>query len=216
MMSHDEALLDAVAALAVGALAPDEAADAQTHLTSCPSCRAEFGALSAAVDAVATAATATPAMLSDANAARLKQTVLHAAVAARPPAELASRPPAAAPGGHAHAVPRDALVQLEPGISFAVVAGEGITLVYWVFEPPCTALPREFHPQTQAGIVLDGLMTLHYGDGSAQTCRPGDMYAIAPGMPHGASFPEPTVLFDVYTPNRTDFEEQYRALRDAT
>jgi quercetin dioxygenase-like cupin family protein len=86
--------------------------------------------------------------------------------------------------------------------------------VYWVFEPPCTSLPREFHPQTQAGIVLDGSMTLHYGDGSAQTCRPGDMYAIAPGMAHGASFPEPTVLFDVYAPNRKDFEEQYRTLRE--
>ncbi|MEA2718172.1 MAG: hypothetical protein QOJ39_36 [Candidatus Eremiobacteraeota bacterium] len=209
MTSHDEALLDAVAALAVGALAPEEALDAQAHLATCASCRAEFGELSAAVDVVASAAAATPDVLSDANAAAMKRTVLHAAVAARPPAALPRR-------GHAHAVPRDALVELEPGISFAVVAGDGITLVYWVFQPPCTSLPREFHPQTQAGIVLDGLMTLHYGDGSAQTCRPGDMYAIAPGMAHGASFPEPTVLFDVYAPNRTDFEEQYRALRAAT
>jgi quercetin dioxygenase-like cupin family protein len=207
MTSHDEALLDAVAALAVGALAPEEAVDAQAHLASCPACRAEFGELSAAAGVVASAAAATAETLSDADAARLKRTVLHAAVAARAPVAVTPR------RGHAHAVPRDALVQVEPGISFAVVAGDGITLVYWVFEPPCTSLPREHHPQTQAGIVLDGLMTLHYGDGSAQTCRPGDMYAIAPGMAHGASFPEPTVLFDVYTPNRTDFEAQYRALR---
>ena len=48
MTAHDEALLDTVAALAVGALAPEEAVDAQAHLADCPRCRTEFGELSAA------------------------------------------------------------------------------------------------------------------------------------------------------------------------
>ena len=158
---------------------------------------------------VAIAATAGPQTLSEANAARMKRSVLHAAVAARAP-----EPPAR--GSYGHAVPHDALLPFAPGISWAVTAAEGMTLVHWVFEPPeCTSLPPEQHAQTQAGMVLAGTMVLHYGDGTAQTCRAGDVYAIAPNTTHGAEFLERTVLLDVYAPNRRDFETQYRVAREA-
>ncbi len=197
-------MLDAVAALAVGALTQAEAGDARAHLAQCATCRTEFAELSEAVPIAALASSALPDDLPPAQAARLKQKLLHAAVAARSPAV-----PMAA---YARIVPETGMLPFAPGVSWSVVAASGMTMIYWVFEPPEGAsLPPEEHPQAQGGIVLDGAMTLHYGDGTRQTCRAGEVYAIAPNVAHTAHFAERTVLFDVYTPNHTEFEARYRA-----
>ena len=79
--------------------------------------------------------------------------------------------------------------------------------------PACGEIPLESRALTQAGVVLEGAMTLHYGDGAEQTLHSGELYAIAPGTTHGASFAERTTLVDVYTPNQTEFEARFRAMR---
>lgn len=104
----------------------------------------------------------------------------------------------------------DAFVDFGPGIKWAVTRGEGMTLVQFVFQPPeCGDIPEELHSLTQSGVVLEGSFSMHYGDGTVQRMRKQDVYMIAPGTVHGAEIHERTVLFDVYTPNHTEFEDLY-------
>ena len=99
-----------------------------------------------------------------------------------------------------------------PGISWAVLPGDGMTLVYWVFEPPaCGDVPMHRHDVAQGGVVLEGSITLRRGDGASTTLRPGGFYTIRAGEPHGAAFTERCVVLDVFTPNRTEYEERYAA-----
>jgi quercetin dioxygenase-like cupin family protein len=199
-IKHDEALFDDVAALAVGALSDADALQLEAHLAQCTVCQAEYRAARAGFDVVL-AATESGTLLPEPRADALRRNVIAAARAARPPANA----------GYSAVVARDALMPYAPGIQWAVVAERSVTMVYWVFTPPeCGDVPFEVHDVTQAGFVLEGAMEMHYGDGTKMMCRPGDFYTIAPGTVHAAAFPERTVLLDVYAPNHTGFEAQYR------
>ena len=177
MSGYEEHSLDALAALAVGALPAAESGRALAHLESCPACRSEYRALASAVGIVAEA-TELRTALPPARSTRLKERIVRAA------------------------------------LEWAVVPAPGMTLVYWVFNPPeCGEVPPERHAFTQAGFVLQGAVTLHSGNGTSTTMRTGDLYAIAPGTTHGASFAERTVLFDVYAPRNAEYEALYRAMR---
>jgi quercetin dioxygenase-like cupin family protein len=202
--SHAEHPLDAIAALAVGALPAAESRAALAHLEACPACREEYRALASAVGVVARASEPAAA-LAPGRSARLRERIVRAALAARP---------ATGGSGVARVVPLHELVTFSEGIEWAVVPAPGMTLVYWIFDPPaCGEVPPERHAFTQAGFVLQGAVTLHNGDGSSQTMRSGDVYAISPGTTHGASFEERTVLFDVYAPRNAEYEALYRAMR---
>jgi quercetin dioxygenase-like cupin family protein len=205
-MEHDDAMRDAVAALAVGVVSADEAEAVLAHIATCATCRAEYREFGDAVNVLATAAVQSgPAAW---KGAALKERILTAAVAARPPVPRAR-------SGYAHVVAREELIEFAPGISWAVVPTGAMTLVYWIFEPPaCGELRPEFHPHTQGGVVLEGRMTLHYGDGTRQMLTAGDVYAIEAGTVHGGTFEERTVLFDVYAPNHAEFEALYRRMRE--
>jgi mannose-6-phosphate isomerase-like protein (cupin superfamily) len=203
---HDEATFNALAVLAVDALPPAEAAAARAHLDQCETCRTEYRELAAAAGVFAVAAIES-APLSDERAAALKNRVLAAAVEQRPPRAVGIE-------GFLSSAVRDDLIEFAPGIGWAVVVGAGMTLVYWVLDPPaCGSFPQESHPQVQAGLVLEGAMLMHFADGSRHLVRRGDTYAIRPGTLHAASFEEHTVLFETYAPNYTLYEDQYRAMR---
>ena len=200
MIAHHDALLDDVAALAVGALAGAQATQLEEHLAQCETCQAEYRAARAGVDVVLAAAASGDALLPAARAKELRSRIMDAARAARPTQNA----------GYSAVVARDALIPYAPGIAWAVVAERGVTMVYWVFTPPeCGAVPPEVHDVTQAGFVLEGMMEMHYGK-TKVTCRPGDFYTIAPGTVHAALFRQRTVLLDIYAPNHTEFERQYR------
>jgi quercetin dioxygenase-like cupin family protein len=200
MRGHDDTLFDDVAALAVGALSDAEAVQLEAHLAQCPVCQAEYRAAREGFDVVL-AATESGDLLAESRAGALRARVMNAARAARAPANA----------GYSAVVARDALIPFAPGIEWAVVAERNVTMIYWVFTPPeCGEVEPETHAVTQAGFVLEGAMEMHYGDGTKMMCRPGDFYTVAPGTVHGAVFPERTVLLDVYAPNHTDFERQYR------
>jgi quercetin dioxygenase-like cupin family protein len=105
---------------------------------------------------------------------------------------------------------KERLVRCGPGASWAVMPGEGVTLVYWVFEAPaCGELSMHSHPETQSGHVLDGEMTLRYADGTERTLSAGEFYTIPGGTLHGATVRGRVALIDVYTPGRPDYEERY-------
>jgi quercetin dioxygenase-like cupin family protein len=197
-----------VALEALGVLPVHEAEKVRTHLRTCEKCMLEYKGNRAAVDLLgylsedAEFATVPP------RPERLKARVLRAAQAARQPISPSAPQPMAA---YAHfLVESDELLDFSPGIKWAVTRGDGVTLVQWLFEPPeCGEVPDEVHALTQAGVVLEGSFSMHYGDGTIQRFGKQDVYLIAPGTVHGAEFHERTILFDIYTPNHIQFEEMY-------
>ena len=201
-MRHDDALYDDLAALAVGALPAAEARPLEEHLAACERCRAEYAAAREGFDVALAATESAGSRPSTSRAQALRDRVMTSARAARAPVA----------GGYSAVVARDALIPYAPGIEWAVVAQQGITLIYWVFNPPeCGELPPETHTQAQAGFVLEGAIDLHYHDEHRTlSLKQGAFYSVPPGTVHGASFPTRTVLLDTYAPNHTEFERRYR------
>ena len=113
---------------------------------------------------------------------------------------------------YASVIPNEKLKAYAPGISWAVLPGDGMTLVYWVFEPPaCGDVPLHSHPIAQGGVVLEGSITMRCEDGNERTLRPGDMYCVQTNVQHAARFTERCVVVDVFTPNRREYEDRYAA-----
>lgn len=103
-------------------------------------------------------------------------------------------------------------IPFAPGISWSVLAGDGMTLVYWVFEPPtCGDVPLHRHAIGQGGVVLEGSIHLHDENGVKMTLHPGDLYTLKGNAPHGATFTERCVVVDMFSPNRIEYEERYAA-----
>jgi len=122
-----------------------------------------------------------------------------------------------APGGmgdaerYAAMFPPERIIPCAPGAAWSVLAGDGVTLVYWSFQAPeCGELPMHLHPQSQAGYVLEGEMVLKFGDGTRRLLKAGDFYSIASGIKHGAVVNDHVTIVDVYTPGRPDYEERFR------
>lgn len=77
---HDDALLDDVAMLAIGALTEEEAAPVRAHLASCDACRAEYARLRSVAAVLPLAGAETPA----APSALLKRRIMTAIVPEMP------------------------------------------------------------------------------------------------------------------------------------
>ena len=88
MTSHDE-LLDNVAAYALGALSPAEAAEVRAHLETCAACRAEYEVLRPAVTAVAYSA---ESCADPASGTAVASPLLKARIMKQVRAEAASKP----------------------------------------------------------------------------------------------------------------------------
>lgn len=182
-----------VALEALGVLPEHEAGKVRAHLSACESCATEFQRDRAAADMLGALLPEATDALRPKHPERLKTRVLRAARAAREPASKSG-----------------AFIDFSPGIRWQVTRGNNVTLVKWLFEPPlCGDIPDEVHTFTQSGVVLDGSFSLLYRDGRRQFLRKQDVYTIPPGIVHGATFHERTILFDVYSPNHAEFEEQY-------
>ena len=75
-MQHDDAFLDSVAVLALGALPEGEAADVRAHLATCAACRQEFHDLRSAANFVGVSAELAPGALDEVSSARMKSRVM--------------------------------------------------------------------------------------------------------------------------------------------
>jgi quercetin dioxygenase-like cupin family protein len=107
--------------------------------------------------------------------------------------------------------PKERVLPCAPGASWSVLPGDGVTLVYWAFEAPeCGNLPMHRHPQSQAGYIIEGEMTMQYDDGTERVLKAGDFYSIPTNVKHGATIKDRVVIIDVYTPGRPDYEERFR------
>lgn len=195
MSSH---ISEELAALALGALLPDEAADVAAQLAVDPVLRTEFAQYQAAAQTLLFA----EGLELDASSKRdLKLRILRAAGERR----MDVPDPESAAG----IVAPERLRRLAPGISWAVLPCKDMTAVYWVFDPPhCSALPLEAHVHEQYGYVLEGECTLQIAD-AQHKLRTGAHYRIPSGALHGCTFEKRTTLYDVYVPRHLGFERRY-------
>ncbi len=99
-----------------------------------------------------------------------------------------------------------------PGIEVRAVSGAGLTLSFVSFAANAVA-PVHTHPQEQMGTVLQGEMEFEI-EGDRRILRAGDVYSVAPNVPHGARAVggKPCVALDAFTPRREDFLALARGL----
>jgi quercetin dioxygenase-like cupin family protein len=200
------AFREAAALEALGVL-PQAASDSlRAHLHECAVCMNEYRGLRPVADLLGHEVEFDGVRSEPLDPHGLKARVMRAAQAARPPK---------ADGAYAvRAVPVADLIEYGPGVKWAVVPANGATIVYWAFDPPeCTHVPAESHYFAQLGVVIKGKMSMTFGDGTQEHYGPNELYAIAPGMVHGANFSESTILVEVYTPSHIDFEAQFAKQR---
>jgi hypothetical protein len=87
-----------------------------------------------------------------------------------------------------------------PGIRGWLLQGPRTQAVFFDIEGGIR-MPAHSHC-AQWGLVVEGEMTLTI-DGRARTYRKGEWYFIPAGAPHGADFPVPVNIIDVFDdPNR--------------
>ena len=96
------------------------------------------------------------------------------------------------------------LEQAGPGVARKVLARGGeLMMVEVVFEKDAVG-PVHTHPHEQASYVLRGAFELEMG-GVKETVRAGDSFYVPSDAPHGVVALEPSVILDVFTPQRQDF-----------
>ena len=96
------------------------------------------------------------------------------------------------------------------GVRWAVSARDDMTFVYWVLAEG-SRFGMHQHPTPHTGIVLEGAVSVTYGDGSHHVYDAGSMYTIAADVPHAVDVVEETTLMDVFIPARTDLVERYES-----
>ncbi|MFL5759315.1 MAG: cupin domain-containing protein [Thermomicrobiales bacterium] len=92
---------------------------------------------------------------------------------------------------------------LLPGVTMQSIAGVRIMLT-WVTIDPGQTVPQHQHPQEQAGVVLEGVLSLTML-GETHELKAGDAYTIPPDLPHSASSKDGCKVLDVFSPARDDF-----------
>lgn len=65
-------------------------------------------------------------------------------------------------------------------------------------------LPSHSHPHEQTGYLVSGYIVLTV-DGVPYDMRPGDSWAILPGIEHSAQIVEDSVAIEVFSPVREDY-----------
>lgn len=100
------------------------------------------------------------------------------------------------------------IVEMIPGIRIQNIAyGERIHLVR-VWLEAGKALPTHQHPHEQVGTVVSGEFDLTIGDAAPRRVRAGEAYAIPGNTPHSAAFPVDTLVVEVFSPPRDDYQQR--------
>lgn len=95
-------------------------------------------------------------------------------------------------------------IQLAPGARARTPYGKHVMLSYLEMDAG-SVIPTHAHPHEQAGMLLEGVLDLTIGD-ETRRCRPGDMFLIPGGTPHGARpIGGRAVVLDVFSPVREDY-----------
>jgi quercetin dioxygenase-like cupin family protein len=98
--------------------------------------------------------------------------------------------------------------ELAPGVRIRTPYGRHIMLSLLEMDKGAE-IPIHSHPHEQAGVLLEGRMTLTIGD-ETRRLEPGMGYFVPPGVPHGASATdEPVKTLDVFSPVREDYAKHF-------
>jgi hypothetical protein len=211
-MTHDDALLDQIGVLALGALPAAEAALLRAHIAGCPQCRQEYAALRATADLVGYAAEMPP--LDELAERRMKSRVMHAVRASAASDEPPSLPiPVTGAGPRPHAVP--ARSPSLPWLRYAAVAAALIALL--AFGADYLTLRSQLAAERAHALAVERQLgdlyasdSKHFAIDGGEVIRRGDrlyltmyrMPKLAPGrvfqlwtLKKGAKTVEPSVTF---------------------
>jgi quercetin dioxygenase-like cupin family protein len=99
-------------------------------------------------------------------------------------------------------------VEIAPGAKARTPYGENIMLSYLTLDEGAD-IPLHKHPHEQAGILLEGKLSLTIGE-DTRLCEPGNLFIIPPNTPHAAKPVDgPAVVLDVFSPVREDYAELF-------
>jgi quercetin dioxygenase-like cupin family protein len=94
--------------------------------------------------------------------------------------------------------------EIIPGCHARLIAGDRIMLSV-LDMPKGSVLPEHGHPHEQAGMVLEGRLSLTI-DGEEQVLHPGEAYVVPGGVKHsGYVVDEDVKVLDVFSPPREDY-----------
>ena len=94
--------------------------------------------------------------------------------------------------------------QLTPLITRQVVHTADLTMLRSSFKKGAS-VPEHHHVHAQLTTVMVGRSRIDMAEGSA-TLGPGEILRVESGVPHSAEALEDTVVLDVFTPARMDWQ----------
>ncbi len=99
-------------------------------------------------------------------------------------------------------------IELASGARARTPYGVNIMLSYLELDEGAE-IPLHKHPHEQAGILLEGKLSLTIGE-HTRLCEPGNLFIIPPNTPHAAKPVDgPAVVLDVFSPVREDYAKLF-------
>ena len=98
------------------------------------------------------------------------------------------------------------------GVKRKVVAGDGVTVAYYIMMPGSAALIHH-HSHSQLVFLMNGEGIVTMGD-TSQPMQGPSVCHFPSNLPHSLTINEesaPAYVYDVFTPRRTEYEESYKA-----
>jgi len=90
------------------------------------------------------------------------------------------------------------------GVMIKPLAGQHLMMTHAELAPQAEA-PTHSHPHEQIGLVIEGELEFWIGD-ERRTLRPGDMFMIPGGVPHGArAGKDRAVVVEAFYPLREEY-----------
>ena len=97
------------------------------------------------------------------------------------------------------------VVEMVPGVTRRVLATSDLMMVVEFTFDKGVEVSQHTHPHDQLGYVVSGRMRMVV-DGRAAECGPGDSYHAPSNVPHSGVALDPSVLIDVFSPPREEFQ----------
>lgn len=96
-------------------------------------------------------------------------------------------------------------VEMLPGVERRTLAVTDRQMLCEFHIQAGSEVPEHSHPHDQVGYVISGEAIMIIA-GEEHRCGPGDAYAIPGGVKHAARFEVDTVLIDVFSPPREEYQ----------
>jgi len=93
--------------------------------------------------------------------------------------------------------------QADPGVSRRILASGGRLMTVEVVFAAGASAPAHSHPHEQVSYILSGRFEWQLGE-ERRVLTAGDSAYVPPDVPHGVRALEPSVILDVFTPQRED------------